>query len=165
MLQHFKRQPVPKRIKSIARLRINPFVLWALPALCSILLFSIYPMAKYIWAAVLDWRPPQPLFDAKYVGFKHFRDVLSYYKLPQLIYNSLILRIWDIALLPIPMLLALASQHCCSERLKKLLEIFSLTPVFFPSVVVVAVTQRILSTEELLNQFLLIWGKASRQSG
>lgn len=147
-----------KKTSNRRRRKFNPVVLLVLPAITVLFVFSIYPILKYVPAAFFNWRPPQQLSDAKFVGFKWFKDLLGYYKLPQLIRNSLILGLWDIALLPIPMFLALASEHCNSVRLKKGLEVFSLIPVFIPSVVVVAVTQRILSTEGLLNQFLTLWG-------
>ena len=95
------------------------------------------------------------------MGFHWFEKILSYYDLPQLIRNSLVLGIWDIMLLPAPLILALACQHCGSHRLKKALDIFSLIPVFIPSVIVVAITQKILSTEGLLNQFLGLFGVAA----
>ena len=98
------------------------------------------------------------LTDAEWVGLKWFRSILGYYGLPELIRNSVILGLWDIALLPVPLILALACQYCGSPRLKKALDVFSLIPAFIPSVIVVAVTQKILSTEGLLNQFLALFG-------
>ena len=135
--------------------------LLALPALASILIFSIYPGAAYLPAAFKNWTPPMPLANAEFAGLKWFREILSLYTLPELIRNSAILGLWDILLLPVPLVLALACQHCGSPRIKKALDIFSLLPVFIPSIIVVAVTQKILSTEGLLNQFLSIFGVAA----
>lgn len=133
-------------------------LLLVVPALASILIFSIYPGFAYLPAAFKNWTPPMALGSAKFVGLKWFRDILSYYDLPQLIRNSAILGLWDILLLPVPLLLALACQNCGSHRIKKALDIFSLLPVFIPSIIVVAITQKILSTEGLINQFLALFG-------
>lgn len=130
------------------------------PAVCVILLFNIWPALKYSVAAFLNWRPPQQLQDASFVGLKWFKEILNYYKLPQLIRNSVILGIWDIALLPVPLILALAAHHCGSVKIKKTLEITSLIPMFIPSVTIAAITHKILSTEGLLNQMLSLVGLA-----
>lgn len=153
-----RRKTLPLHTNQFFRIRISPALLLLAPAVLSVFIFSIYPVAKYIRAAFLNWRPPQNLSDAEFVGLKWFRDILGYYKLPQLIRNSVILGVWDILLLPVPLLLALSAHHCGSARLKKILEVFSLIPIFIPSVIVAAVTQRILSTEGLLNQFLSLIG-------
>lgn len=151
----------PKRHREgRAPIRLGPALVFVLPALCAILLFSIYPAVKYIGAAFLNWRPPQALGDAPFVGLRWFREILGYYRLPQLIRNSVILGLWDISLVPVPMLLALAAHHCGISWLRRGLDVFALLPVFIPSVIVVATTQRILSTEGLLNQLLAPFGVA-----
>lgn len=129
-----------------------------LPALAVIVLFNIYPAIKYLGGAFLNWRPPQALGNAPFVGLRWFREILGYYRLPQLIRNSVILGLWDIFLVPAPMLLALATHHCGISWLRRGLDVFALLPVFIPSVIVVAITQRILSTEGLLNQLLALFG-------
>lgn len=128
--------------------------------MAAILIFSIYPGLVYLPAAFKAWTPPQPLSDARFVGLKWFRDILGYYGLRDLIRNSVILGVWDIALLPVPLILALASHHCIFPGLKKTLDVFSLIPMFIPSIIVVSITQKILSTEGLLNQFLALFGAA-----
>lgn len=128
------------------------------PALLTMILFVFYPGLSYLPAAFKNWIPPMPLSDAKNVGMKWFREILGYYGLPELIRNSVILGIWDIALLPVPLALALASHHCGAFRMKKALDIFSLIPFFIPSVIVVAITQKMLSTEGLINQILAVFG-------
>ena len=129
-----------------------------IPAMAAILIFCIYPGVAYLPAAFRNWMPPQSLWNANFVGLKWFREIIGYYGLPELIRNSVILGVWNIALLPIPLILALASQHCFFPRLKNALDVLSLVPVFIPSVIVVAITQKILSTEGLLNQFLSFFG-------
>ena len=154
------------RQKPRARLRPHagrrqPFLpLLVVPALVAILVFSIYPGFVYLPAALKNWTPPMSLSDATFVGFKWFREILTFPNLPQLIRNSVILGLWDILLLPAPLILALASQNCGSARLKKALDIFSLLPVFIPSIIVVAITQKILSTEGVINQVLALFGVA-----
>lgn len=149
------------RSSSIRSGRKQPLlILLTIPAFATILAFNILPGLSYVTAAFKDWLPPQSLADAKWVGLDWFRKILDYYGLPELIRNSVVLGLWDIALLPVPLVLALACQHCGAPRLKKALDVFSLIPVFIPSVIVVAVTQRILSTEGLLNQFLGLFGVA-----
>lgn len=151
-----RKSPPGNRRKKSLKSRLVPTLL--MPALASILIFSIIPTAIYLPAVVRNWTPPMPIASAKYVGLRWFREIFGYYGLPELIKNSLILGVWDIFLLPIPLILALAAHHCGSHRIKKALDIFSLIPVFIPSVIVVAVTQKILSTEGLLNQFLSFFG-------
>lgn len=133
-------------------------ILLVVPALLVIGLFVLYPGLAYLPAAFRNWTPPMPLADAPQVGWKWFQSILNYYALPELIRNSLILGLWDIALLPVPLILALACQHCGAPRLKKVLDILSLIPAFIPPVIVVAVTQKILGTEGLLNQLLSLFG-------
>ncbi len=128
------------------------------PALLSMILFVFYPGLSYLPAAFKNWIPPMPLSDAKNVGLKWFREILGYYSLPELIRNSVILGIWDIALLPVPLALALASHHCGSRRIKKAFDIFVLIPLFIPSAIVVSMTQKMLSTEGLVNQILAVFG-------
>jgi len=150
----------PRRIVRAGRRQpLLPLLL--IPALLVILIFSIYPSVIYLPAAFKNWTPPMPLSDADWAGFRWFRSILGYYGLPELIRNSVILGILDILLLPMPLVLALACQHCSLPRLKKALDVFSLIPLFIPSIIVVAVTQKILSTEGLLNQFLVLFGAGS----
>lgn len=148
--------PPRNRRRRGSKNRLVPTLL--MPALASVLIFSIIPAVIYLPAVVRNWMPPMPISSAKYVGLRWFREILNYYGLSELIKNSVILGVWDIVLLPIPLALALATHHCGSHRLKKALDIFSLIPVFIPSVVVVAITQKILSTEGLLNQCLSLFG-------
>lgn len=149
------------RSTSVLAGRKQPLLaLLTIPAFAAIFIFNILPGISYSFAAFKNWMPPQSLADAEWVGLKWFWKNLEYYELPRLIRNSVVLGLWDIALLPVPLILALASQHCGAPRLKKALDVFSLIPVFIPSVIVVAVTQRILSTEGLLNQFLGLFGIA-----
>lgn len=156
-----KRAGAPVQLNKHAGQKRSFLLLMVVPALVSILIFIIYPGFAYLPAAFKNWIPPKPLADAKWVGFKWFRSILNYYGLPELIRNSVVLGLWDIALLPVPMILALACQHCSSHRIRKALDIFVLIPVFIPSAVVVAVTQKFLSTEGLLNQFLGLFGVAA----
>lgn len=159
VLSKNKDSPVKLSVRSGQKRRF--LILMAIPALVVILIFNIYPGLAYIPAAFKNWTPPKALADADWVGLKWFRSILNYYGLGDLIRNSVILGLWDIALLPVPLILALACQHCSSPRLKKALDVFSLIPVFIPSVIIVAITQKILSTEGLLNQFLRIFGVAA----
>lgn len=142
----------------VRKIRRHGILLVLLPPILTIFVFRLWPAIKYLGAAFTNWRPPQQLSDAPFVGLKWFREILSYYNLPQLIRNSVILGLWDIVLLPIPLILALASHHCSSIRIKKLLEISSLIPMFIPSVTIAAVTQKLLSTEGLVNQVIALFG-------
>lgn len=142
----------PKR----RRLPLLPLLL--LPALSVLVIFVIWPGLAYLPAAFKNWTPPMPLSDAPFVGLKWFREILNYYGLPELLRNTLILGLWDIALLPVPLILALAHQHCGSPLMKRSLDVMSLLPMFIPPVIVVAITQKLLSTEGLLNQFLGLFG-------
>ena len=159
MLHFHHRQARPQRAGPLFR-RKDAVILLAVPALASVLLFSILPGAVCLPAAFRSWMPPQPLSAAEYVGLRWFRELLHYHGMPELIRNSVVLGLWDIALLPVPLAVALASQYCALPWLKKALDVFSLIPVFIPSVIVAAVTQKILCTEGLLNQFLALFGAA-----
>ena len=155
----FLRKNAPSAPKGGRLGRRQHYLIWmALPALTVILLFTIYPGLVYIPAAFKNWTPPKALSDADWVGMKWFRSILGYYGLREMIRNSVILGLWDIFLLPVPLVLALACQHCSSSRIKKALDVFSLIPVFIPVAIIVAVTQRMLSTEGLINQFLGLFG-------
>ena len=154
----FARGKFPREKRKVRALKKQRILLLIMPAMVSIIVFSIIPAVTYLPAAVRNWMPPMPISFAKYVGLRWFKEILNYYGLPELIRNSLILGIWDIILLPIPLILALATHHCGSHRIKMALDIFSLIPVFIPSVIVVAITQKILCTEGLLNQFLSVFG-------
>lgn len=160
-MSFLKKNGQPARLTGYRGHRQPALLLMAVPALLVILIFTIYPGLIYIPAAFKNWTPPKALSDADWVGLKWFRSILGYYGLPELVRNSVILGLWDIMLLPVPLILALACQHCGSQRIKKALDVFSLIPVFIPSAIIVAVTQKILSTEGLLNQFLGLFGVAA----
>lgn len=136
----------------------HSLLLLAAPALLLIVLFNVAPMLGYLPGAFYNWIPPKTIADSQWVGLKWFRSILSYKGLWQMLKNTLILGGLDFLLLPVPLILALACQHCGSGRLKKTVDVCALIAGFLPSIIVVAITQKILSTEGLLNQFLSIFG-------
>lgn len=136
----------------------HSLLLLATPALLLIVLFNVVPMLGYLPAAFYNWIPPKTIADSQWVGLKWFQSILSYKGLEQMLKNTLILGGMDFLLLPIPLVLALACQHCGSDRIKKTVDVCALIASFLPSIIVVAITQKILSYEGLLNQFLGVFG-------
>ncbi len=133
-------------------------LLLLIPAVVSICLFQLIPGLSYLPAAFLKWTPPQSLWQADFVGFRWFSEFFAYHDLWELVRNTLILGGMDIILLPIPLVLALASFNNGSVRLNKVLDIAAIIPMFIPTVVVASVVQKLLGYEGLISEITVFFG-------
>lgn len=107
-----------------------------------VLIFKYYPM----YGAVIAFKQYNggSIWDAKWVGLKHFQ---TFFKTPifgRVIKNTLIINIYYlIACFPLPPMLALGLNICRSNKLKKSVQMITYAPYFISTVVMVSIISQV----------------------
>lgn len=111
--------------------------LFILPALLYILVLSYGPMYG-IQIAFKDFRASDGIWGSEWVGFKHFITFFQSFNFWTLIRNTISISLYSlIAGFPVPIILALAINHCASGRLAKVTQSLTYAPHFISTVVLV----------------------------
>lgn len=104
--------------------------------------FRNYKIVKGVWGS--DW-----------VGFKHFLDFFNKYQFWQLIRNTLLLNLYNLATFPLPLCLALCIHYLPSKRFSKSIQLVSYAPHFISTVVLCGMLLQMLSFNDGLFNALL----------
>ena len=138
-----------------------PFLLLSLAPVVLFFLFNYLPMFG-LSIAFQDYKLGAPFFGegAKWVGFKHFKQMFSSYMLGRLIKNTLILSSMHLAFgMPAAVGLALIINELRLKWFRKFTSTISLLPYFLSIVVVIALMRNLFSTNDgVVNQLLVALG-------
>jgi ABC-type polysaccharide transport system permease subunit len=134
-------------------------------AFVPILLFIVFryvPIGGNI-IAFEDYSPRKGLLGSPLVGLKYFRQ---FFNLPiawQIIRNTLVLNVYQLAVgFPFPIILALAFNELSGQRTKKILQTITYAPYFISTVVLVGMMLQMFSYRfGVVNSMLNIFGVAS----
>ncbi len=129
-----------------------------LPSLLSVIIFKYIPMYG-VQIAFRDYQPAKGFMGSPWVGLKYFEDFFSSYQFSRLLINTLSISIYSLlALLPVPVILALSLNETRWRFFKKSVQTITYAPYFISTVVLVSIIFQFLSPYGLLNNLLGLFG-------
>lgn len=127
-----------------------------------VIIFSYIPMYGFLIPFEKNYQPLRGFFKSGFAGLSNFKKLFASYDFDRLIINTLILNVYSLLLTPVPMILAIVLYHCPFKLIKKMLENACILPAMLSTVVVVAMLQKFLSTDGMLNDILGVFGIAPK---
>jgi putative aldouronate transport system permease protein len=113
------------------------YYLLLLPALIYVIIFCYGPMYG-LQIAFKNYKGSKGIAGSPWVGLKHFMDFFGSYNFWNLIKNTLILSLYDLAVhFPIAIIVALVLNELKSDRLKRISQTLLYAPHFISTVVLV----------------------------
>lgn len=110
-----------------------------------LLVFCYYPMFG-VQIAFKDFSASKGIWGSPWVGFKHFENFFTSYKFWQILWNTLKLSLYSLAVsFPLSILFALLLNALRSLRYKKFVQNITYIPHFISTVVVVGILMQIFS--------------------
>lgn len=111
-----------------------------IPGLLWLLVFHIAPLFGIV-IAFMDYNPMVDLWESEWVGFQHFKDLLSTQSFLRILGNTLKISAAKIFLgFPVPLILALLIHGCKRKKFKKLIQTCSYLPNFLSWIVIVGIS-------------------------
>jgi putative aldouronate transport system permease protein len=99
------------------------------------------------------------IVDSPWVGFKYFEEFFSNPYSWQLLWNTIALRLWHLALgFPAPIILALLLNEIRTEKFKRLVQTSSYLPHFISLVVVCGMVVTFTATDGPINKIMVFFG-------
>lgn len=119
------------------------YVMLLLP-LIYLVVFCYYPMTG-IQIAFKNFTPRLGIWGSEWVGFKHFEKFVTSYNFWPIMKNTVVLAAYSIiAMVPIPIILALSLNAVRGKKFKKSVQLFTYMPNFISTVVMVGMLKQIL---------------------
>jgi len=139
--------------------RKNKYIyIMLIPIALYYIIFHYVPMVGAV-IAFQDYTPAKGLFGSQWVGFKHFVNFLTGPYAWRLIRNTLLLNVYQIIFgFPAPIILALLINEINCKPYKKAVQTISYMPHFISLVVVCGLLTTFSRTDELFNDFLVLFG-------
>jgi len=131
-----------------------------LPVILYFAIFKYWPMYG-VQIAFKDFIATRGIWGSPWVGIKHFSRFYNSYYFWDLIFNTLGISLYSLALgFPAPILLALMMNESRSKSLKKIVQTVTYAPHFLSTVVIVSVLVAFLSPRSgLINQIIKLLGR------
>lgn len=130
-----------------------------IPTLAYFIVFCYVPMYG-VQLAFKDYNAMLGITGSPWVGFEHFRRFFESYQFKQLLWNTLSLSIYQLAVsFPVPIILALALNQVKNSKFKKLVQTVTYAPHFISIVVLVGMLNVFFSTSGgLMNEVVKFFG-------
>jgi len=129
-----------------------------LPTLIYFAIFQYGPIYG-VQIAFKQYTIPKGITGSPWVGFEQFERFFSSYQFWNLLQNTLLISLYELALFPIPILLALLLNQLTSQRFRKLVQTVTYAPHFISVVVMVGMLYLFLSPSKgIINQVLMLLG-------
>lgn len=129
------------------------------PTLLYFIVFKYYPMYG-LQIAFKDYLPSLGVWGSEWVGWSHFERFFNSYQFWEIIQNTLVLSIYELAVgFPLPILLALMLNMLISHKYKRFIQTVVYAPHFISVVVMVGILFVFLSPSSgLINHFIVLFG-------
>ena len=125
-----------------------------------IILFSYVPMWG-VQIAFKEFRISRGIQDSPWVGLKHFKTFFEYYRVKDIIFNTLRINLYSLATFPLSLVLALLLNYIGRRKYKKLVQTVSYAPHFISTVVLCSMVLDFTKTDGgLINEILGLFGVA-----
>jgi putative aldouronate transport system permease protein len=130
-----------------------------LPGLLYFIVYKYVPMAGLVMA-FQNYQPRAGFFRSEWVGLKHFARLVGEPEFWLLFRNTMLLAVYSIVFyFPVPIALALLMNELRVTGFKRLVQTVTYLPHFLSWVVVVGLTQNLLSIDDgLINQLFALVG-------
>ncbi|WP_020619292.1 ABC transporter permease [Paenibacillus daejeonensis] len=139
-------------------LRSYELYLLMLPTLIYFAIFQYGPIYG-VQIAFKQFTISRGITGSPWVGFEQFERFFSSYQFWNLLQNTLLISLYELALFPIPIILALLLNQLTSHRFRKLIQTVTYAPHFISVVVMVGMLYLFLSPSKgILNQILMLFG-------
>ena len=122
------------------------------------ILFSYIPMYGLLIPFEKDYQPLRGFFASGFAGLENFKRLFQSYGFDRILRNTLILNGYSLLLTPAPLILAIILYHCPFKLIKKTLSHVCILPALLSTIVLVAILQRFLTTDGMLNDILVLFG-------
>jgi ABC-type polysaccharide transport system, permease component len=118
-----------------------------IPGFLFFILFKYLPMAGLV-ISFKDYMPFLGIMKSPWVGLKHFQRFLSDPDFAKLFINTIVLAVYNIVFFfPLPIIISLMLNEVTNQRYKKLIQTTVYIPHFISWIVVVGITQTLLSND------------------
>lgn len=129
-----------------------------LPAILFFAIFNYYPMYGII-IAFKDYSASLGIFGSPWIGFDHFTRFFNAFYFWDIIRNTLLISAYELAMFPVPIIVALSINEIKSARFKKFTQTVTYAPHFISVVVMVGMVIAFLSPSTgIVNKFLELFG-------
>ncbi len=132
----------------------------ALPILL-IIVFQYFPMYG-LQIAFKNYNPLGSIWNCEWVGLKYFKQFFSYYKLGNIVKNTVVLNLYDILLSPMPLVFALCIRYFPNKKISEFVQNVAIMPHFISVIVICSLAMKILSVDGIVNQFNMMLGNPSQ---
>lgn len=134
--------------------------LMVLPFMLLSFAFCYVPLFGWLYA-FFDYKVGRSLFSCEFVGFEHFRKILSNpTEFLTVLRNTLVMSGLNILLSPLPALFAILLNELRGKRRKKLVQTMTTLPNFISWIIVYSLTFAIFSTDGMLSNLFRMFGAA-----
>lgn len=133
--------------------------LFLLPAIVYFFLFCYLPMYG-VQIAFRNFMPNKGILGSPWVGLKHFARILRLPNFGQIVWNTLALSLYSLAVsFPIPILLALVLNEMRSQKYRRFVQTVSYAPHFISTVVLVSLIEMFCNVEYgMINRIVRMFG-------
>lgn len=123
-----------------------------------LIIFSYWPMLG-AQIAFRSYRFDMGIWGSPWVGFQHFRTFFNSHQFTRLMFNTMTLSLYSMfaGFLP-PVILALCINYCLRKHVGKTVQMVTFLPFFISNVLWMGMVTQFVSTNGLLNSFLLNFG-------
>ena len=112
--------------------------LMILPVVVYLVIFDYIPMYG-ITLAFKKWNAKLGILGSEWVGFNHFKRFFSSAMFDDILGNTLTLSLYNLALFPLPIILALLLHYLDIKWLKKTVQMISYAPHFLSTVIIASI--------------------------
>ena len=133
------------------------YYLLILPALISILVFHYIPIYG-VQIAFKNFVPSKGIWGSPWVGLKHFQRFFNGYYFGRLLSNTLLIGLYQLALFPVSIILALSMNEVGNLRYKKVVQTVTYAPHFISTVVIVSMVMCFFQTNGIFGQLVELLG-------
>ena len=146
-----------KHIRHAVKMSL-PFYLMVLLPIAYYIVFHYIPMFGIV-IAFKDYNIYQGIWGSPWMGLQYFNEFLSDPYFYKVLRNTMVIGLYHILFnFPAPIILALLLNEIKSNRFKRVVQTVSYIPHFLSTVVVCGIVLNLLSSDGLINQFLMALG-------
>ena len=131
--------------------------LFVLPTILWFILFRYLPMPG-VYMAFTRYKGIGNIFEAKFIGLQWFESFFESAYARQTLQNTLRLSLYELALFPLPIILAMIINEIRSEKFKKVTQIVIYAPHFVSLVILVTMVELFLDSKGIINNLIISLG-------
>lgn len=129
------------------------YVMVAIP-LAFLIIFKYVPMYG-LQIAFKDYYPVKGFTGSEWVGLKYFTKFITNYQFTTILWNTVIISLYQLVTFPLPIALAVLLNYIAKERFKKIVQMVSYAPHFISTVVIVGIIIQFLDARSgVINQLV-----------